>query len=146
MHEDLALEELLTLKGGLLRELLPPHLDPLRPFKVENFGPLRKYTLGEAWPGTWVMLHHLLGTESGPPHCHPVAFQSTILLGSYLERVYHPTEEGCHVQDILRSEGSAHHIAAECIHKLIALPDEHCWTLVFAGPVVREWRHHPELV
>lgn len=138
----LALEQLLDTKAGIIQTLLPAHLWPVRPFKVEQFGPLTKYTLGEAWPGTWVMLHRLTQPDSGAPHCHPCPLLTHIITGGYAEVEFR--NGGRIYRDWI--PGSSHYIASDCIHIIPRLLADECWSLVFAGPVEREWRHYPELV
>jgi len=142
MPHDPALTALLATHAAELQALLPPHLWPLAPFKTEQFGPLTKYTLGQLPDGRWAMLHHVTEPDASPPHCHPVAMDSHGIAGSYVERIF---ADG-HSLDVLRPAGGQHHIPAERVHQLVALPQGDCWTLCFAGPVVREWRHHPELL
>lgn len=56
MPHDPALLALLATRAPELQALLPAHLWPLAPLKIEQFGSLTKYTLGEAEPGVWAML------------------------------------------------------------------------------------------
>jgi hypothetical protein len=136
------LDGLLAEYGDTIRALLPGYLHALVPFKVEQFGPLTKYTLGQLPNGRWAMLHHVIRPDSGPPHCHPCQMHSHRIKGSYWERLY---QNGT-ARDVLRTEGSNHVIEPECVHLLTELPQGDAWTLVFAGPVVRQWRHYPELL
>ena len=126
-----------------LQALLPPHLWPPPLHHTEQHGPLTKYVLGEARPGVWGMLHRLTAADEGPPHDHPVRFESTIIAGGYWERIWLP---GGRTQDVRREPGQSHVIAAECIHRITSLPAGECWSLVFAGPVIRQWKHYPELL
>ncbi|UOR07181.1 hypothetical protein MUN82_08800 [Hymenobacter aerilatus] len=87
------------------------------------------------------MLHCLREPDSGPMHDHPVHFTSTIVEGSYTERVY---QDGV-VVNITWKAGSTHEIPPDYIHTITELPDGPCWSLVLAGPVVREWKHYPQL-
>lgn len=136
------LQALLDTHATQLQALLPPHLWPLAPREVTHHGPLTKYVLGEDQPGIWAMLHRLTAADDGPPHSHPVNFHAYILAGGYVERIY----EGGTWQDVARLPGRDHLIAAECIHRIIELPAGESWSLCFAGPVVQEWRHYPELL
>jgi len=136
------LDTLLTTHAAQLQQLLPPHLWPLNPCKTEQFGPLTKYTLGEDQPGIWAMLHHLRAADTGAPHDHPVNFHTYIVSGGYVERLY----EGGAWRDVARLPGQDHLIEATCIHSIIELPAGESWSLCFAGPVVREWKHYPELI
>ncbi|SNR92107.1 hypothetical protein [Hymenobacter mucosus] len=116
------------------------NLWPVRPFKVEQFGPLTKYTLGEMPDGRWAMLHRLTEADAGSPHDHPCDMESHGIHGSYCEQVFCPGP-----MFKLWGPGSSHHIGADCIHRITKLYNEEVWTLVFAGPVVRQWKHYPEL-
>ena len=136
MQELLATHE--NIISPLLGELWPP-----TPFKVEDFGPVRKYTLGPMENGDWAMIHHIREPDGGPPHCHPCNMVSHIIKGSYMERIW-DVESGTS-QDILRQQGSRNEIGADTVHSIISLPEGDCWTLVFAGPVIRQWQHYPEL-
>lgn len=139
---DEHLTALLATHTEALRALLPDSLWPLTPCKVEQFGPLTKYTLGPLEDGRWVMLHHITEADDGAPHDHSVEFESHVLVGGYVERIFKDGQP----EEVLREAGSTHVIAPECIHQLISLPEGACWTLCFAGPVIRQWRHYPELV
>jgi hypothetical protein len=134
------LEQLLSTHAHVIQPLLGD-LWPVNPWKVEQFGPLTKYTLGPMEDGRWAMLHRLTEPDHGAPHDHPVAFTSIIIKGSYLERVY---QNGT-VQELLWEAGSSHDIAPDYIHTITELPEGECWSLCFAGPVVREWKHYPTL-
>lgn len=150
MTDDL--QALLDTHAAQLQKLLPPHLWPVQPFKIEQFGALTKYTLGPAYPApggrgdVWAMLHHLTAPDAGPPHDHPVTFESHILAGGYRETVYRPGHPTHPFENVDRRPGSCHNINADTIHRITDLPAGDCWSLCFASPVVREWRHYPELV
>jgi hypothetical protein len=125
---------------------LAPLLGPLWPLKSygrsiysEEF---TAYQLGQMPDGRWVKLHHFRGPDRGAPHDHPTQIHSFRIKGSYWERVY--LKGG--TLDVLRAEGSDHVIEPDTIHQLTSLPEGECWTLSFTGPVVREWRHYPELL
>jgi hypothetical protein len=134
------LDTLLTTHRQTLQDLLGTL--PLSIWKVEQYGPLTKYTLGQMPDGRWSMLHHLTAPDKGLPHDHPVAFTSTILVGGYRENVYHPVADGYRMELVERLPGNTHDIAADCIHQIVELPEGECWSLCLAGPVVREWRHY----
>lgn len=142
-EQDDNLQSLLNTHAGFVQRLVPPGMWPIRPFKVEQFGALTKYTLGEAWPGTWVMLHRLAGPDAGPPHDHPCPLLAHILKGGYAENEFYPNGAVAMRQ---WQPGASHYIAPDCIHTITRLLDGPSWSLVFAGPVVREWQHYPELV
>lgn len=113
---------------------------PVQVWKEEQFGPLTKYTLGQMPDGRWAMLHHIRAVDTGLPHCHPCRMDS-YRFQSYVERLFFP---GGRTEEVLREAGSSHTIEPDCIHLLVGLPEGEAWTLVFAGPVVREWRHYSE--
>lgn len=138
------LSALLATHATELQKLLPPHLWPVRPFKVEQFGPLTKYTLGQMEDGRWAMLHCLTAPDVGPlgPHNHPTRFDSHGIKGGYWERVYH--EDG-RTELVLRAAGGNHTIWPNTVHSIIGLPEGPAWTLVFGHDVVQEARHYPEL-
>ncbi|MCC2547737.1 hypothetical protein LJY25_14875 [Hymenobacter sp. BT175] len=136
-----SLETLLVTHADTLRPLLGS-LWPVRPQKVEYFGPLTKYTVGPMPDGRWAMFHHIREADTGPPHCHPCQMDILLLKGSYAERIY----RNGGAEDVLRVAGDFHTIEPERIHQLFALPEGEAWSLCFAGPVVRQWRHYPELV
>jgi hypothetical protein len=138
---DTHLQALLATHADELQQMLPPHLWPLNPYEIGIYGPLTKYTLGQDGD-EWLHLHHVTEADRGAPHDHPCRMVSTRIKGSYWERVFR--QDGWHA-DILRTEGSTHVIEPDTIHLLTGLPRGAVWTLVKTGPVVREWRHYPEL-
>lgn len=133
------LDTLLATHEDTLRSLLGYW--PVTVWKMEQFGPLTKYTLGEMPDGRWVMLHHLRGVDTGPPHDHPCMLESHGIAGSYWEQLYHADGR---TELVLRAAGGHHTIWPETVHSVVGLPEGECWTLCFAGPVVRQWRHYSE--
>lgn len=127
-----------------LRALLPALGWPLPLLKTEQFGPLTKYTLGEARPGVWAMLHRLTETDEGLPHDHPVRFEAHVLSGGYIEKLYRLLPGGTvrEMQQVWRPAGSRHVIEPQTIHRLVELPAGESWSLCLAGPVERAWRHY----
>ena len=140
MTDQQQLEALLATHADVLRELLPAHLDPSRPFEVKHFGPLTKYTLGEMPDGRWAHLHFLDRPDEGSPHDHPVDIESIGIKGSYLELRF----EAGGIETLLRRAGERRLITADCIHIIEWVSRGGCWTLCFTGPVVRQWRHYSE--
>ncbi|MGI4864130.1 MAG: hypothetical protein ACRYFZ_09435 [Janthinobacterium lividum] len=138
------LRDLLATHADAVRALLPGHLHHLAPFKVEQFGALTKYTLGEVRPGVWAMLHYLRAPDAGPlgPHSHPCRFDSHGIKGGYWERAFH--EDG-RTELVLRAAGGNHTIWPNTVHAIVGLPDGPAWTLVFGYEVIQEARHYPEL-
>lgn len=135
-----ALHSLLATHAAQLQAHLPPHLWPLAPVEVKQYGPLTKYTLGPDGE-EWLHLHHLTQPDAGAPHCHPTRIYTTRIKGDYWERIF---TEGRAV-DVLREEGTSNVIEADCIPLLTGLPQGEVWTLARTGPVVRQWQHYPEL-
>lgn len=86
-----------------------------------------------------VFLHWFHAADPQPdPHDHPVSFVSVPLRGGYVERRGWPSWD-------LRYYGRPwrrfNRVRATDIHRIVAvLPGT--LTLVFSGPVVREWGHH----
>lgn len=144
--QSTALAALLATHAPQLRALLPTSFWPLVPVEVKEYGPLTKYTLGPLDDGRWAMLHHVTAVDTGPPHDHPVRFESHILVGGYRETIYRPGHPTHPFEDIDRRPGSCHFINPDTIHRLTGLPAGECWSLCFAGPVVRAVSHYPGLV
>lgn len=140
---DQHLEALLATHAGRLRELLPEHLRHLAPFKIEQFGPLTKYTLGQLPDGRWAMLHRLNGPDLGPPHDHPTRMDIFNIEGRYWEVVYH--EDG-RTERVLRAPGGHHTNWPHTVHSIVDLPEGQAWSLAFGHDVTRAWRHYPELL
>jgi hypothetical protein len=140
-QQEEALQGLLATHADTVRALLPEHLRHLAPFEVKQFGPLTKYTLGQLPDGRWAHLHYLERPDEGDMHDHPTDIESIGIKGSYLE--LRARDGG--IDEQLRRAGDTRHIAADCVHIIVWVSKGGCWTLVFTGPVVREWRHYPEL-
>jgi hypothetical protein len=145
MNPEQALTALLATHAATLQALLPACRWPVAPdAPARAWGnDFVVYELGQLPDGRWAKLHHFLRADTGPPHCHCCDLDSIGLVGSYVERRYLP--DGSRVE-VVRGAGGRHAIAAETIHKLVALPEGDAWTLVFTGPAAREGRHHPELL
>lgn len=140
-----ALQDLQETHAEVLQQLLGPYYQ-LPPLEIRQYGPLTKYTLGRMPDGRWAHLHYLERPDEGAPHCHPVDFTSHVIKGSYVERIWHLRQGEYKVEHVLREPGQTPHlISAERIHSIVALPQGECWTLVFSGPVIRQWQHYPEL-
>jgi hypothetical protein len=139
-EQEQALNDLLATHADVLQPLLGPHW-PVHPFEVREFGPLTKYTLGELPDGRWLHLHYLARPDEGTMHDHPTDIESTGIKGSYLEL---RAQDGG-IDEQLRRAGETRHIAADCVHIIVWVSKGGCWTLVKTGPVVRQWRHYPEL-
>ena len=141
-EQETHLRALLATHADVVRALLPDYLDPARPFKVEQFGALTKYTLGQLPDGRWAMLHCLAAPDQGAPHDHPTRFDSHGIKGSYWERIF---QEDGRIELVLRAAGGNHTIWPHTVHSIIGLPEGLAWTLVFGHQVEREARHYPEL-
>jgi hypothetical protein len=73
------------------------------------------------------VFHRFAEADHGDPHDHPWSFRSFVLVGGYVEEVFHldGTREIIH-----RMQGDSFFIHAEHIHRIIELPAGECWTLV----------------
>ncbi len=90
-----------------------------------------------------ISIHHFTGADdpSASPHDHPVKFVSHILLGGYVEEVFHVKDDGSWTSEIIeRLPSTVHEIEPTHIHRIIRLLDDECITVVIPGPIVREWR------
>ncbi|WP_156680802.1 hypothetical protein [Sphingomonas profundi] len=90
-------------------------------------------------------LHRFVRPEPhAHPHDHPWSFETTILSGGYIEEVFtFNADGGWQSAFVERQPGSRHRIEASHIHRIVALPQEECWTIVRAGPHERKtlfWR------
>ena len=74
------------------------------------------------------------------PHDHPWSFETEILAGGYVEEVFNHDAKGWRSELVHRHPGETYQVAAEHIHRIVELPTGDCWTLVRAGPHVRETR------
>ena len=69
------------------------------------------------------------------PHDHPWSFDTHIVAGGYVEEVFTFRPDGGWQSELIeRLPGTTHHITADHIHRIVALPAEESWTLVRAGP------------
>lgn len=86
------------------------------------------------------VIHHFTGIDKGGPHSHPFKFNSFILKGGYIERVYYYYNNGiwC-TKDIFHSAGESFTINADHIHEIIGLPEGDCWTLIIPD----KWEKEP---
>lgn len=78
------------------------------------------------------VFHRFTAPDSGDPHDHPWSFRSVILSGNYVEEVF--SLDGECVNTIVRKTGDGHHVPADRIHRIIALPEGECWTLIIPEP------------
>ena len=65
-------------------------------------------------------------------HDHPFDFRTTIIEGSYIERIWRQNPNGgtwWHT-DIHRQSGSTHFVEAKTIHQIIDLPEGPCITMI----------------
>lgn len=93
------------------------------------------------------VIHHFTQPDSSDwndAHDHPWDFTSHVLWGWYVERVYDVFDDGSYTfENVLRDVGSAAHVDAEHIHRIIEVSPGGCYTIVVAGPQRREthfWR------
>jgi len=100
--------------------------------------------------GDGKVLHHFTGTDRGGPHDHPWSFESQILSGGYIERVYHPGPNNTWSSELIhRRPGDKFKVTSNHIHEIFELPTGECWTIVEAGPYEREvrfWKFDEESV
>lgn len=105
---------------------------------------LRRWTLLRLRGGRAVYLHHFVGSDwSGDLHDHPKSFLSVGLWGSYIEE--------CHGRlgwwsdrrgQIVRRRWRApwvRRFRATHAHRLLLPEGGNCWTLVYVGPLQRDW-------
>ena len=90
-------------------------------------------------------LHRFVRPEPhSDPHDHPWSFETTILSGGYVEEVFTFRPDGGWRSTLVeRLPGSCHLIAADHIHRIVALPHGESWTIVRSGPHERKtlfWR------
>lgn len=90
------------------------------------------------------VLHRFTAPDSGDPHDHPFGFTTQILSGGYVEEVYTLTADGgWSVSLHHRWPGTSHHVEATTVHRIVALPQGECWTVIRPGPWERKsgfWR------
>ena len=87
-------------------------------------------------------LHRFRAEEpDADPHDHPWSFRTEILAGGYVEEVFRIAPDGgWHSECVRRDPGTVHDVAADHIHRIVALPRRECWTLIAWGPHERETR------
>jgi hypothetical protein len=88
-----------------------------------------------------IAIHKIWKPDFGLVHDHPTEILTTILEGSYWERVY-TVNEDCtwSFEDFHRKRGETRLIEATTIHEILSLPDGDCYTLILPGPIVRpDW-------
>lgn len=87
------------------------------------------------------VFHRFTAPDMGDPHDHPWPFRTTILRGTYNEEVFHPDGSSYRLH---HPEGSSFIIEGSHVHRITALEDGECWTLIQPlGPKEREpgfWR------
>jgi len=75
-------------------------------------------------------LHHFTGPDKDGPHDHPFAFTTNILAGGYVEQVWKRRKGYWQPYVIARPAGTSHLVEADCIHRIIELPEGECITSV----------------
>ncbi len=84
-----------------------------------------------------IFIHRILQSDERTPHDHPWAFTSVILAGEYYEHVTEYEGRQKCTTGVIAKFGSVLRRKANHIHRLeIVRP---VWSLVFAGPSVRDW-------
>ena len=87
------------------------------------------------------VLHHFTGVDRGGPHDHLWSFESQVLSGGYVERVYHRGAFNRWTSELIhRRPGDKFWVSSEHIHEIVELPSGPCWTIVLAGHQEREVR------
>jgi hypothetical protein len=87
------------------------------------------------------VFHRFSGAERGDPHDHPWGFTTHILSGGYVEEIYTCEASGVWIRTtIARLPGTAHHVPATRIHRIVDLLTPECWTMILPGPWERESR------
>ena len=83
------------------------------------------------------VLHRFTEPDHGDFHSHPWPFRSFILSGGYVELVL---DVGTGAQRTVEHKpGDSFLVAAEHVHRILALPAGECWTLIQPqGPKVQE--------
>lgn len=85
------------------------------------------------------VIHHFTQADTGPPHDHPFNFDSTILHGGYEEEEYVLLANGsCQTLYHTRLPGQSHSVKASTVHRITALLDHDCWTIISPGRKERE--------
>jgi len=96
---------------------------------------LTRWTLLNLGPLGRIVLHHFHRADADPEmHDHPWPFLSLVVKGWYVEEL-----GGC-AEQISRRRFSIAYRQAAIPHRVCAMPEEGCWTLLWIGPERgREW-------
>lgn len=94
--------------------------------------------------GRRLYLHHFVGDDwSRDPHDHPKTFVSIGLLGSYVEDVFYPCGSGIGFKlskiSVVWNAPWFRRFPARHIHRIRARETGGAWTLVYTGPITRDW-------
>ena len=115
---------------------------------------LRRWTLLNLWNGRVIYLHHFVGSDwAGDLHDHPKAFISIGLWGGYVEEYIFDTARYRSCASNVARRVLQKELTARCrfvapwirrfppghIHRLRINRAVSCWTLLYAGPIKREW-------
>ncbi len=111
----------------------------LFPFWGRNSDEARTFPLA-------IYLHHICMSDMDRHlHDHPWAFLSIILDGGYTEEVPHKTKGLPELSRNVRRRFSVALRKATALHRVRLHGDEEpIWSLVFAGPRIREWGYQTE--
>jgi hypothetical protein len=94
---------------------------------------LRRWFLTPRIFGRRLLLHHIYKADpTRDLHCHPWSFWTLCLRGGYIEETERDGLKTIHVS------GQMKYRDAEFRHRIDRVLGQ-CWTLVLAGPAVREW-------
>ena len=89
-------------------------------------------------------LHRFTAPDLSDPHDHPWDFTSHVLRGGYVEEIFTLYPDGSVIgETVERRAGTSHRVKATTIHRIVRLLGPDCWTIIVAGPPVREtlfWR------
>ena len=86
------------------------------------------------------VLHEFVSIDKGDAHDHPFNFRTHILYGSYVEMRYFINPDGSwYARSFHRKEGDSFIVGADCIHRIIELPEGACYTMI--RPM--EWNKQP---
>lgn len=90
--------------------------------------------------GRRLYLHHFVGDDwSLDPHDHPKYFISIGLWGSYIEEVYDISSSRVIVREKRWIAPWIRKFSATHTHRIRAKETGGAWTLVYTGPVTRQW-------
>lgn len=78
------------------------------------------------------VLHRFTAPDEGDPHDHPWSFQSVILAGGYIERIWNIRTGQSWLHEHV--PGDMFTVPAQRVHRIVQLLGKECWTLVLPHP------------